>query len=93
MGNKYHAFVILVIISLPPAISEGKKDSAETEQTERTLQTIQNCMARSPGEWPDEWRQEYLETIRSAVESHRDAGHYALRLEILREGFEIEGVF
>jgi len=55
--------------------------------TEQTLEAIRNCMARSPGLWPDEWRQEYFDTIRSAVESHRDAPHYAARLEILREGF------
>ena len=87
MQNKYHALRILLIISLLPAIVAGKMDSAEPALTEQTVQAIEDCMARSPGEWPDEWRQQYLETFRSAVESHRDSPHYALRLEILREGF------
>jgi hypothetical protein len=62
-------------------------DSAGTNLTKQTLQAIEDCMSRLPGEWPEEWRQEYLETIRQAVELHRDAMHYALRLEILRKGF------
>jgi len=87
MGNKYHALVILVIISLLSAISIGKIAPVEPALTTQTLQAIANCMARTPGEWPDEWKQKYIETIRRAVESHRDAPHYALRLEILRKGF------
>ena len=88
MRNKYHALVILIIISLLSAISVGEMGSTEPTLTEQTLLNIKNCVARSPGEWPDEWKRQYLETIRSAVESHRDAEHYALRLEILRKGFE-----
>jgi len=87
MGRIYHAVVILVIISISTSISDGKMGSAESALTEQTLQAIADCMADSPGEWTDEWRREYLETIRKAVESHRDAEHYALRLKILREGF------
>ena len=63
-------------------------DSAGPALTEQTLQAIEDCMARSPAPWPDEWKRQYLETIRRAVELHQDAAHYALRLEILREGFE-----
>jgi len=61
--------------------------SAGPALTEQTLQAIQNCMTRSPAPWPDKWMQEYLETIRKAVESHQDATYYDVRLEILREGF------
>lgn len=60
---------------------------AKCALTEQTLQAIEDCMARSTGEWPDEWRREYIETIRKAIESHRDAVHYAQRLEILSKGF------
>ena len=87
MQDKYHALRIVLIAALLPVIVAGKTDSAGPNQTEQTLQAISNCMARSPGLWPDEWRQEYLETIHKAVESHRDAAHYAVRLEILRKGF------
>jgi hypothetical protein len=44
-------------------------------------------MAQSPAPWPEEWKQEYIQTIRSAVESHGDGAHYEARLEILRTGF------
>ena len=92
MGNKYHVPVILIIISLLAGILAWKMGSAKSALaksalTEQTLLAIEDCVARSPGEWPDEWRQEYLETIRRAVELHRDAPHYAVRLEILRKGF------
>jgi len=61
--------------------------STEPTLTEQTLLNIKNCMARTPGEWPEEWRSQYLETIRRAVELHQDDPHYASRLEILRKGF------
>ncbi len=61
--------------------------STESALIEQTLQAIEDCMACSPGEWPDEWRREYLETIRKTIELHRDDPHYALRLEILSKGF------
>jgi hypothetical protein len=44
-------------------------------------------MARSPAPWPDEWQHEYIDAIRRAIGSHQDAPQYAVRLEILREGF------
>jgi len=87
MENKHYALVILLIISLTAAISTEKTISAESNLTEQTLQAIGEYMARSPGEWPEEWRQEYLETIRQAVALHKDAPHYAVRLDILRKGF------
>jgi hypothetical protein len=88
MPDKYHALRIVLIATLLPAILAGKTDSARSELTEQTLKAVADCIARSPGDWPDGWKQEYLETIRKAVESHRDDAHYTLRLEILREGFE-----
>ena len=87
MPDKYHALRGVLIAALLPAIFAGKMDSAESALTGQTLKAIEDCMARSPAPWPDEWQQEYLETIQKAVEEHRDAGHYALRLEILRKGF------
>ena len=97
MRNKYHVLVILIIISLPAAILAWKMVSAKSALaksalTEQTLLAIEDCVARSPGEWPEEWRQEYLETIRRAVELHRGAPHYAVRLEILRKGFAYFGM-
>ena len=88
MPKKYHALQSVLIAALLPAIFAGKMGSTESTLTGQTLQAIADCMAQSPGLWPDEWRREYLETIRKAVEDHQDAAHYALQLKILREGFE-----
>ena len=87
MPDKYHALRSAVVAVLLPAAFAGKMDSAGPTLIEETLEAIQNCMAQSPAPWPYEWKQEYIETIGSAVELHRDVPHYALRLEILRKGF------
>lgn len=87
MPDKYHALRSAVIAALLPAIVAGKMGPAGSALTEQTLEAIQNCMAQSPAPWPEEWKRQYLETIGNAVELHRDAAHYALRLEILRKGF------
>ncbi|MCJ7484041.1 MAG: hypothetical protein MUO31_13865 [Thermodesulfovibrionales bacterium] len=87
MRDKYHVLVFLIIISLLTAILAWKMASAKSALAEQTLLAIEDCMARSPGEWPEDWRQEYLETIRRAVELDRGASHYSERLEILHEGF------
>lgn len=87
MPDKYHFLRIALIAALVPAIAAAKVNSAGSAPAEQTLEAICNCMARSPAPWPEEWKQEYIGTIRGAVESHREAGGYALRLEILRKGF------
>jgi len=87
MRSKYHILRSVLITVLLMGIVAGVTDSAGPDLTEQTIKVIENSMARSPGDWPDEWRQHYLETIRSAVELHQDATHYDLRLEILRKGF------
>jgi len=87
MQDKYPALRIVLIAALLPAIFAGKMGSEKPALTEQTLQVIADCMARSPTQWPDEWQQEYIDTILRAVESHRDAPHPTARLEILRKGF------
>lgn len=87
MPDKYHALRIAVVAALLPTIAAAKVDSVGPALTEQTLEAIRNCMAHSRTPWPEEWQKEYMETIRSAVESHQDAAHYAKRLEILRKGF------
>jgi hypothetical protein len=87
MPEKYHFLRIALIAALLPAIVGGKTGPEDPALTEQTLEAIRNCMARSPAPWPDEWKQQYLETIRRAVESHEDVPHSAARLEILRKGF------
>jgi len=87
MPDKYHTLRnVLIAVLLPSAFAE-RVDSASVNQIGQTLEAIQNCMVQSPAPWPEEWKQEYLETIRIEIERHREASHFAERLEILREGF------
>ena len=57
------------------------------DPTDQTIEAIKDCMAHTPTPWPDEWKLEYLETIRTAIKRHRNVPYYALRLEILYKGF------
>lgn len=87
MPNKYRSLRSIIITALLPTAFAGKLDSSCPALIEQTLETIQKCMAQSPAPWPDEWKNEYIDTIRSAIELHRDTPHYDERLEILRKGF------
>lgn len=87
MPDKYHALRSVLIIALFWGILAGITKSAEFSLTEQTLQAIEDFISRKPSLWPDEWKQEYIATIRKAIELNRDASHYAVRLEILGNGF------
>ena len=87
MPDYYHTLRNVLITALLPVIAAGSTNLAQPALAEQTLQNIRDCMARSPAPWADEWNQEYVETIRSAVKSQGDVQQYAVRLEILREGF------
>lgn len=88
MPDKYHALrSAALIIALFWGILAGVTKSDELSLTNQILQAIEDCMNRTPSQWPDEWKREYIETIRKAIELHRDASNYAERLEILRKGF------
>lgn len=87
MSDKYHALYRALIVVLISAVVARATNSSELAGIERTLQAIHDCMARSGAPWPDEWKQEYIDTIRKAVNVRQGASHYAERLEILRKGF------
>src|SRR4030042_2004880 len=87
MQNNHHALRSVLIIALFWGILAGITKSAALYLTDQTLQDIEDCMSRTPSQWPDEWKQEYIETISKAIELNRDASHYAARLEILGKGF------
>ena len=77
----------ILILTLFSGAESRVTSSEEPTLSYQTLEAIQDCMSRSPAPWPDEWKLEYLETIRRAVELNRNASHYVVRLEILRKGF------
>jgi len=88
MPYKHYAFRSVLIAALLPAISVGFTSSAKPTPMEQTLQAIRDCMVRSPVQWPDAWRKEYVDTIRHAISLQKEATQCAVRLEILRKGFE-----
>ena len=77
----------ILIISLFSGIVKGKISSEKPDLTDQTLNAIEDCIDSLPTPWPDEWKKEYLYTIRKTIELHQDASHYVERLEILRNGF------
>ncbi len=89
MLDKHHVLQSIVIILLLARTAAGAAGcSSEHTVTEQTLKAIKDCITNSPTPWPDEWKQQYLKTIRKAIEQHPDVPHYTTRLEILRKGFE-----
>ncbi len=78
----------ILIITLFSSIVSGVSGSRKPDLVEQTVEVIKDCMIRSPTPWPDEWKQQYLDTIRKAILIHQDTPQYNLKLEILRKGFE-----
>lgn len=87
MQHKHTALRSVLIAFLLPGIVVGMTGPPKPAPADQTLKAIEDCMAGSPAPWPDEWKQEYIDTIRNAVELHQGTLHYAVRLEILRKGF------
>lgn len=78
---------ITVIIILFSTIVYGISNSKNPDSVEQTIKAIEDCIAGSPTPWTDKWKREYIETIRSVIESNRGVTHFDLRLEILSKGF------
>ena len=87
MPYKYHPLRSLLIVALLMGIVAIVTSSAELTPVEQTLQAIDDCIARSPAPWPDEWKKEYIDTIHRVIKSYQDIPQYAERLEVLRKGF------
>jgi hypothetical protein len=69
----------------------GGADSSGNQPTERTLETIRDCMSRAPAPWSQGWQAEYLDAIRLAIttdaNSYNDDDRTAC-LNVLAKGFE-----
>jgi hypothetical protein len=59
VGCAVHTICVAGIL---PACVEGVPPSEELEQT---LASVQECMARSPAPWPQEWQSKYDEALPS----------------------------
>lgn len=87
MQDKHDALRSVLIATLLPAIVVGKIGSVGSAPIEETLEAVRKRMDLSRAPWPEEWKQEYIKTIREVVALHTDDPHYEARLEILRMGF------
>jgi hypothetical protein len=76
------------VIALLLAMASETMGSADSRSTEKTLSTIEACMNHSPAPWPDQWRREYLDTIRRAIAPDVNDPQYAKCLEVVSVGFE-----
>ncbi|MBN2182962.1 MAG: hypothetical protein JW715_13710 [Sedimentisphaerales bacterium] len=87
MIRKHHILRITLIVILLLGNVANSIGSDKPALMEKTIIAIKNCMAGSPAPWPNEWKTEYIDTIRKAIEPYQDSPEYAKRLEILRNGF------
>ncbi len=55
MPDKYHALRCTILVGLLCGTLLMPTYSGEFAGIKETLQAIQDCMARSPAPWPDEW--------------------------------------
>jgi len=80
------AFVAISTLRISTAAG-AVESSGGPSALEGTLAAIRASMAQSPAPWPQAWQEEYVHTICQAVTGHQDASPYAVRLQILRDGF------
>ncbi len=83
-----HRRSLALILMLLAGVVGKTVGSGEPAPLEQALAAVQDCMACSPGPWPDAWQREYLDTVRRAVTAHPDGAQYSERLAILSRGFQ-----
>ncbi len=85
----YDLYTLPTVFSLVffSAVLGHAASPAEANPIEQALATIRDCMARSPVAWADAWNREYVDTIREAVISHKDAPQLEARIQVLCDGF------
>jgi hypothetical protein len=79
----------ILILTLFSTIVYGISSSKNTDLVEQTIEAVQECMESGPVPWPDEWKKEYLDTIRKAILTHQNTPQYNRKLEILHKGFAL----
>lgn len=86
---KYISVVLrnVLIVTIFPCIMFGVAGSEKSDLAEQSLKAIEDCIERSPIPWPDDWKNEYIETIHKTIELNPVTSHFAERLEILVKGF------
>lgn len=88
MSGKHQIGPCLLVILLFAGTASRIKASEKVDLVDQTLSLLGDCMSAHPVLWPESWQREYLERIRRVLVSCEDKPGFALRLEILGNGFQ-----
>ena len=89
-GHKCKLPMILCLVTLLSLVMDRADALAtpdKTDITEGCLASIRKCINDSPQPWPENWQQEYLQTIHDSIVVHENSPGYELRLKTLSYGF------
>ena len=64
----------LLIVILFSVITCSIASSENPLMEAQTIEVIRECMAQTPAPWSEEWKKEYLENIRRAIELRANIG-------------------
>ena len=78
---------LLISISVGPFVLPASEQSRSIE--EDVLLSIKQCLSESRVEWPSEWQEQYVDTIRQIVLEHRGKPDFSVRLDIIRNGLPL----
>jgi hypothetical protein len=85
--SSINCVVVAVVVVLSLEMMSLATDFPQADPVQGILDVVQGCMTRSPAPWPQAWQQEYVDTIREAIDSGATDPQCAERLRIVREGF------
>ncbi|MCF7976181.1 MAG: hypothetical protein K9N55_20345 [Phycisphaerae bacterium] len=81
---RFLTYVILCIVNTSILVAAD-----HTFLIERTIDSIRQCMAQNPVNWPKTWEQQYLDTVQRCLTKGRDADHLDDRLVIVQKGVSL----
>lgn len=88
-GESVPGFVLLVVLVCAWGPIAKGSDPNQPSTVDSVLAALRDCMTQHPAPWPEAWTQEYLDTIRQAVDANPDAAEFDRRIQILRDGFAL----
>jgi hypothetical protein len=59
----------------------------ERNHLDLVVRAIQERLSKSPNPWPEQWRLEYIATVRNTILKHKEADAFSNRVNILHEAF------
>lgn len=89
MSDASAVFSIVLILSAPHCAGGQAAIPAPPADPEQAIAAIERCMEQTRAPWPDEWRSEYVDTIRQAMAADPNAVPTAWHLAVLEQGFTL----